>query len=73
MPSDADLIVGASLTGGKEVTMHAVMRTDDGPVIYCDPKQLISTLDFGPAINVTCLKCKNKLRVELTHIEDEVA
>lgn len=65
--NDAADIVGTGLTGGKELVTHAIIKTNVGPRLYCYPPNAADSIDLGPKAQVTCERCKRKLKAELTH------
>lgn len=73
MALDHERIVGASLVGGKSITIHAIMNLESGEGftrlrLYCRPSLPAPGIDFPKTekVNVTCEHCKAKLKRELT-------
>lgn len=65
---DADALIGTVATGPKTPVpvIHAVMDRAGGVVLYCTPtKEILTPVDMGDTVAVTCNMCKEKLRSEL--------
>jgi hypothetical protein len=64
---DNERLAGVTVIGGKQLTAHAVIRSEEGPMLYCQPDKRAEAVDYGINGLVTCSVCKAKLRIELSH------